>query len=61
MSVQNVKFSEVSRGQPEVDVIRAAAVGSASPYNLAFKSASPQDPAYRIELGLAYTVVKTAY
>ena len=34
--------------------------GSATPYNLAFKSASPRDPAYRIELGLAYTVAKTS-
>ena len=54
MSVQNMKLFEVSRGQPEVAVMalmRAAAVGSAAPYNLAFKSASPRDPAYAIELG----------
>ena len=31
MSVQNLKFSEVSLGQPEVGVIWAAAVGSAPP------------------------------
>ena len=60
MLVQNLKSAEVSWGQPEVVVIWAAAVGSAAPPNLAFKSTSPQDPAYRIELGLAYTVAKTA-
>ena len=60
MSVQNLKFSEVSRGQPEVAVIWAAAVGSATPYNLAFKSALPRDPGGCIKLGLAYTMVKIA-
>ena len=60
MLVQNLEFSEVNRGQPEAAVIWAAAVGSATPYNLAFKSTLPRDPAYAIELGLAYGVAKTA-
>ena len=58
MSVQNLKSSEVSRGQPEVAVIWAAAVGSATPPNLASKSASPKGLHYAIELDLAYSVVQ---
>ena len=53
MSVQNLKVFEVSRSQPEVAVIWAAAVGSALLIISVFKSANRGTRGVIIEFGLA--------